>query len=104
MIKVNIIKCNNIVEEIKCKGHAMHDIHGKDIVCSAFSTMIITTVNGILEIDENAIFYEENNGVNIRNIKKDDITNKLLNNLVSLMFQLRDSYSKNINIKEENHE
>lgn len=104
MIKVNIKKSNNIINEIICTGHAMHDIHGKDIVCSAFSTMVITTINGILEIDKDAISYEEKNGVKIKNIKKDEITNKLLNNLLSLMYELRDSYSKNINIKEENHE
>ena len=81
MIKVTIKKSNNIVDEIICTGHAMHDVHGKDIVCSAFSTMVITTINGILEIDKEAISYKEENGVSIKNIKKDDITNKLLNNL-----------------------
>ena len=59
MIKVVIKKSNNIIEKIECNGHAMHDVHGKDIVCSAFSTMVITTINGILEIDRNAISYDE---------------------------------------------
>ncbi len=104
MIKVNISKKNNIIESIKCKGHAMYDKHGKDIVCASFSTMIITTINGILEIDKDAISYTDTNNLEIINIKKDNITNSLLNNLVNLIYELKDNYDKNINIKEENHE
>ena len=104
MIKVNIIKKNNIIESIHAKGHANYEEFGKDIVCASFSTMIITTINGILEIDKNAISYTDNNNLEIINIKKDNITNSLLNNLVNMIYELRDNYDKNIDIKEENHE
>ena len=66
--------------------------------------MIITTINAILEIDKNAISYTDNNDLEIINIKKDNITNSLLNNLVNMIYELKDNYDKNINIKEENHE
>ncbi len=104
MIKVRISKNNNFIERIHCSGHALYDDYGKDIVCSSFSTMVITTINAILEFDKNAISYTDTNNLEIINIKKDNITNKLLDNLVDMMYQLRDSYDKNINIKEENHE
>jgi len=104
MIKVRIIKKNNIIDSIKCNGHAGYDEYGKDIVCSSFSTMIITTINAILEIDKDAISYTDNNNLEIINIKKDNITNSLLNNLVNMIYELRDKYDKNINIKEENHD
>ena len=104
MIKVRIVKNNNIIESIHCNGHAKYDSYGKDIVCASFSTMIITTINGILEIDSDAISYTDNNNLEIINIKKDNITNSLLNNLVNMIYELRDNYDKNINIKEENHE
>ncbi len=104
MIKVVISKKNNIVESIKCHGHADYADYGKDIVCASFSTMVITTINGILEIDENAISYTDNNDLDIVNIKKDNITNSLLNNLVNLIYELKENYDKNIDIKEENHE
>ena len=104
MIKVEISKNNNIIESIKCHGHANYADYGKDIVCSSFSTMIITTINGILEIDKDAISYTDTNDLEIINIKKDNITNSLLNNLVNLIYELKDNYDKNINIKEENHE
>ena len=104
MIKVEIIKNNNIITSISCKGHASYAEYGKDIVCASFSTMIITTINAILEIDKEAISYTDNNNLNIVNIKKDNITNKLLNNLVNMIYELKENYDKNINIKEENHD
>ena len=104
MIKVRISKKDNVIQSIHCKGHAMYDDYGKDIVCASFSTMIITTINAILTFDQNAISYTDNNDLKIINIKKDNITNNLLNNLVNMIYELRDNYNKNINIKEENHE
>ena len=66
--------------------------------------MIITTINGILEIDKDAISYTDTNNLEIINIKKDNITNKLLYNLVNMIYELKENFDKNINIKEENHE
>ena len=104
MIKVRISKKDNVIQSIHCKGHAMYDDYGKDIVCASFSTMIITTINAILTFDQNAISYTDNNDLKIINIKKDNITNKILNNLVNMIYELRDNYDKNIDIKEENHD
>ncbi len=104
MIKVGISKKDNVIQSIHCKGHAMYDDYGKDIVCASFSTMIITTINAILTFDQDAISYTDNNDLKIINIKKDNITNNLLNNLVNMIYELRDNYNKNINIKEEDHD
>lgn len=104
MIKVLISKKNNVIESIKCNGHANYADYGKDIVCASFSTMVITTVNAILEIDKEAISYTESNDLKIVNLKKDNITNSLLNNLVNMIYELKENYDKNINIKEENHD
>ena len=104
MIKVRIVKNNNQIESIHLKGHAGYADFGKDIVCASFSTMVITTINAILEIDSEAISYTDNNNLEIINIKKDNITNSLLNNLVNMIYELRDTYDKNINIKEESHD
>ena len=104
MIKVRIRRNNELIESIKCNGHAGYADYGKDIVCASFSTMIITTINAILTIDENAINYTDSNDLEIVNIKKDNITNSLLNNLVNMIYELKENYDKNIDIKEENHE
>ena len=104
MIKVRIKKNNDVINSIKCIGHAGYADYGKDIVCASFSTMVITTINAILQIDSNAINYTDNNDLEIVNIKKDNITNSLLKNLVNMMYELKENYDKNIDIKEENHE
>ena len=104
MIKVRIVKENDIIKSIHCNGHAGYADYGKDIVCASFSTMVITTINAILEIDSEAISYTDNNNLEIINIKKDNITNSLLRNLVNMIYELRDTYDKNINIKEESHD
>ncbi len=104
MIKVRIVKNNNIIDSIHCNGHANYADYGKDIVCASFSTMIITTINAILEFDKDAISYTNTNNLDIINIKKDNITNGLLNNLVNMIYELKENYDKNINIKEEDHE
>ena len=66
--------------------------------------MIITTINAILEFDKEAISYTDTNDLKIINIKKDNITNRLLNNLVNMIYELRDNYDKNIKVKEENQD
>ena len=45
MIKVKLIKDSNKVKEITIKGHALYDDFGKDIVCAAVSSTVITSVN-----------------------------------------------------------
>ena len=104
MIKVIVKKNKSIIDSIECKGHANYDKYGNDIVCASFSTMIITTINAILEIDNEAISYTDTNNLEIINIKKDNITNSLLNNLVNMIYELKTNYDKNIDIKEENHD
>ena len=94
MIKVNIKE-----KQIVIKGHANYDELGKDIVCASVSSMVITTVNAILRIDNEAIKYSDTDGVIIDIIKDDEIINKLINNLVSLLKDLKKQYPKYIEIR-----
>ena len=54
MIKVEIK--NN---KIEIKGHAYYDDYGKDIVCASVSSIVITTINAIIEFDPESIYYED---------------------------------------------
>lgn len=101
MIKVNLKKENNIIYEIKISGHAKYDEYGKDIVCAGVSTLLITTVNAILKFDKDAIYYEEGNSFYLKNIKKDLITNTLLDNLLDILKSIEQEYKENIRVKEE---
>ena len=96
MIKVS--KKENIIE---ITGHSNYDTLGKDIVCSAVSSIVTTTINGIISIDENAINYKyQNDTMLITILKKDEITVKLINNMLDLLKSLSKDYPKNINVKE----
>ena len=94
MIKV-LIKDKNIT----ISGHANYDEYGKDIVCAAVSATVITTVNGILSIDESSIEVIENGKVEIKILKDNEIVNKLINNMINLLTELQKDYKDNIDIR-----
>ena len=97
MIKVNI-KQNHI----EINGHAMFDDYGKDIVCAAASSIVITSINGILRLDENAISYKlTKDELSIDVLKENRETNLLILNMVSLLKDLEKQYGKNIKVNEE---
>ena len=99
MIKVEVTK-----EHISILGHAMYDDYGKDIVCAAVSSIVMTSIEGIASIDERAVdISKTNNKLDIIINKRDDITNKLINTMLTLLNELEKKYPKNIKItnKEE---
>lgn len=101
MIKVNVKSKDNKVYELVIKGHAGYDVRGKDIVCAAVSSMAITTINNIIALDD-SIDYEENSGLLIIRVKRDtEVNNKLLNNLIRMLTELKGQYPKNIEIRNE---
>ena len=101
MIKVNIKNKNGKVYEIVVKGHAGYDIYGKDIVCAAVSTMMIVTVNNIISLDD-SINYVEDAGLLKISIKEEtDINQKLFNNVIMMLEELKSQYPKNIEIRNE---
>ena len=104
MIKIKLLKENNNLKRIIIKGHAMYDDFGKDIVCAAVSSTVITSINACLSIDDNSLYYIDKNGLDIE-IKKDDVvTKKIIENMISNLIELEKAYPKNVQIKEENNE
>jgi uncharacterized protein YsxB (DUF464 family) len=100
MIKVKIEKENSNYKKISILGHAMYAEYGKDIVCSAASSIATTTINGILTFDEGSLSYQVNKeGLIIEKISTDDITQKLLGNMVNLLKELESQYPTNIEVK-----
>lgn len=97
MIKVKVKP-----ETITVSGHAFYDKEGKDIVCSSVSSIVTTTVNGILSLDKKAIKYSVKKGlVKINIISKDETTKKLLENMIDLFKSLEKDYPKNIKVERE---
>ncbi len=97
MIKVDIRK-----NHIEISGHAMFADYGKDIVCASVSSIVITSINGILRLDEEAISYNiSNDKLSIDILKEDKQTKTLILNMISLLKDLEKQYEKNIKINEE---
>ena len=100
MISVKVVKESRKYKKITILGHAMYDDYGKDIVCSACSSIVITTINGILALDKGSLSYlVSKKGMTI-DIKSDDQTTQvLINNMVRLLKDLAGNYPDNIEVK-----
>lgn len=97
MIKVN--KNGNV---IKITGHSGYDNSGKDIVCASVSSIIYTTVNGLLNINEKSIeFLDNDEYMEIKVLLSDDITNSLILNMMTMLKEIEKRYPKNIKVNEE---
>ena len=95
MIKINISK-----DEITVKGHSGYSEAGSDIVCASVSSILITTVNALLSIDEDCIVYEETDGyLNLKIKKHNEVIDKLINNMINLLKELKEQYKKYIEIR-----
>lgn len=87
-------------EEIIVSGHANFANLGKDIVCASISSILITTINAIVRLDNESIEYSESNArLYIKVINKNEITNLLLINMMELLSDLESQYPKNVKIR-----
>ena len=100
MIQVKVEKAHAKYKKITILGHALYDEYGKDIVCSAASSIVTTTVNGVLALDKGSLSYMiSKKGMTI-NIKNEDATTQILiGNMVSLLKELQKNYPANIEVK-----
>lgn len=100
MITVNIEKESCKYKKIKILGHAMYDDYGKDIVCSAASSIVITTVNGILTLNKGSLTYlVSKKGMTIDIKNTDETTQLLIGNMINLLKDLEKNYPENIEVK-----
>ena len=100
MIRVKVEKEHGYYKKISILGHAMYDDIGKDIFCSAVSSIVITTVNGILTIDKGTITYlASSRGLTIKVLNNDRITQLLLKNMIKMLKELELKYKENIEVK-----
>lgn len=99
MIKVKINYDGNVIKGFKVSGHANYDEYGKDIVCASVSTVVITSINLALKIDEKSVVVTDKPGLIEANIlKRDDVINKIFINMKDMLVELQKDYSKNIKI------
>ena len=95
MIKVNI-KQNTIT------GHAGYDEYGKDIVCASVSSIVITSVNAALKLENNSLEYiEEKDKLTINILSNKENIKIIIENMIDLLEELSLTYKENIKIIKE---
>ena len=100
MIKVRITKDQDIYKKVVITGHAKYDDFGKDIVCSAASSIATTTINGILSLNKDSLSYENSEkGLFITINSSDETTQTLVDNMINLLKELEENYPTNVNVK-----
>lgn len=99
MIKIKVEYDNNFISKIIITGHANYDDYGKDIVCAAVSASVLTTINGIIALD-NSILEVDNilDKMTIKVLKNEKNSQVLLNSMLSNLKSLVVEYPKNIKI------
>ncbi len=99
MIKIKVEHDNDFISKIVITGHANYDDYGKDIVCAAVSASVLTTINGIIALD-NSILDVDNvlDKMTIKVLKNEKISQVLLNSMLSNLKSLVVEYPKNIKI------
>ena len=74
--------------------------YGKDIVCASVSSIVITTVNGILALNKGSLSYLNGKlGMKIEIKNEDKTTQILIGNMISLLKELEGNYPDNIEVK-----
>ncbi len=99
MIKVKMSYEGNFITGFKVTGHAGYDVRGKDIVCAAVSSVVITSLNMALKLDENAVKVINKEGlIDAQVLKQDEVINKIFENMKEMLQELERDYEKNIKI------
>lgn len=100
MTVIEVIRKDNLISNVNILGHSNYDLIGKDIVCSSISSIVITTINGIIAINKDYLKYQATEGkIRIEVINNDEVCNKLLENMILLLSELATQYPKNVTLK-----
>lgn len=89
-------------ESIVVEGHAGYGVSGTDIVCASVSSILITTVNAMLRIDEKSIQYMQKEAyVKLEIMTHTDTIDLLMENMIALLEELEQDYPKYVKINKE---
>lgn len=98
MIKIQVLKENHKISHIKISGHSGYSTSGSDIVCAAISSIVVTTVNGILSIGKTIEANDDGDTLEIQVLSHDEVTDKLLLNMIQLFEGIETQYKKNVKV------
>ena len=97
MIKIKVNYSDSYIKGFKVTGHADYEDYGKDIVCAAVSSIVITSVNLSITLNSDIIEYKNNEGlIEVKIKSNDEVINKVFINMIEMLKELEKKYSKNI--------
>lgn len=100
MIQIKVSYQDEQVDHISIVGHAGYDEYGKDIVCAAVSSIVITSINAMLRVDDTSIKYQESDGkVELSILKHLSMIDLLVTNMIDLLEELQQNYREYIKFK-----
>ena len=99
MIKIKVSYDGDYIKDFKVTGHANYDEYGKDIVCSSVSSIVITSVNMALKLNDKSVKADSSEGlIEAKVLIKDEIINKVFLNMIDMLEELQKDYKENIKI------
>ncbi len=97
MIKIKIDYDENYVSKFKISGHSGYDIKGNDIVCAAVSSLVISSINLALRLNEKSVDVKQEDGLIDANILiHDKVINEVFLNMINMLEELQNDYKNNL--------
>ncbi len=97
MIKIKIDYDENYVSKFKISGHSGYDIKGNDIVCAAVSSLVISSINLALRLNEKSVNVKLEDGLIDANILiHDKVINEVFLNMINMLEELQNDYKNNL--------
>ena len=99
MIKIKVLKKDEIIKSVITKGHANFAEHGKDIVCAGVSAVVTGGINALESEIENIKIINEENTLGVEVINSNDKIQLILKTILIQLETIESSYKKYIKIR-----
>lgn len=100
MIKIKVVKLDQIIHSIEITGHANADECGKDLVCASVSSISIGILNALDEMAKDTCLIEcSGNRIYIEVILQSELAQTILNVGLIQLKTIEESYGKNVKIE-----
>ena len=99
MIKIIVLKQDEIIKSVTTQGHANYDEYGKDIVCAGVSAVMVGGLNAIIELTKVTPKYSMKDGYLSMEVAADELTQQIVKVMLIQLKSIQESYPKNVHIK-----
>jgi len=97
MISVQVV--GNPINKVIVDGHALYADFGKDLVCAGISTIVIGTINALVEINMKKPIFKVKEGHTEIEFEENNNDQIIARTMVAQLKTVAESYPKNVEIK-----